>query len=152
MQMFTESDLSSSLSSPINVILAIDIGSSSIRCSAHQRSNVDASKTTLMDHCSMSREFQAIDPITGRIKMQDSFHGKYLLDEIDSLIDECLAALRKHVMNPFQIIGLGFSSFVMNFVAVDENGTLVGEMASLSYACQSPEVAQACQKLRRYVQ
>lgn len=100
----------------------------------------------------MSHDFQAIDPVTGRIKMQDTVHGRYLLDEIDSVIDECLAALRKHVMDPIQIIGLGFSSFVMNFVAVDENGTLVGEMATLSYACQSPEVALACRKLKRYVQ
>lgn len=80
-----------------------------------------------------------------------SSHSCLLLDEIDAMVDDCLVALRKHMTDPFRIVGLGFSTFVMNLVAVDEYGQVVGEAATLSYACQCPHVSDACRKLKRYV-
>lgn len=132
-----------------SVILALDVGSSSIRCSAHLRSHGDATETALIDDCSIARQCQTVDPATGKVNMGGSHRP--LLDEIDAVIDDCLAALREHMTDPFRIVGLGFSTFVMNLVAVDEYGQVVGEAATLSYACQSAHVSDACQKLKRYV-
>jgi len=138
--------VSSALSS---IILALDIGSSSIRCSAYLLSDVEATQTSPIENCRKVRRFQTVDPVTGKINMTLSEESN-LLDEIDSLIDECLETLRIS-MHPFRIVGLGFSSFVMNLVAVDESGKVVGGAATLSYACHSHEVASACRTLKRCV-
>ena len=49
---------------------------------------------------------------------------------------------------PFRIVGVGFSSFVMNLVGVNGLGVPVGEEASISYACNTAEVAKEVQSLQ----
>jgi len=47
-----------------------------------------------------------------------------------------------------QVIGIGFSTFVMNLVGVDVYGEPVDELATLSYACNREDVVWQCRRLR----
>ena len=99
-----------------------------------------------------------------------------LFDEIDNCIDESLISLRSHFfqMNhnskhkkhdtthdhhndntnsdtntkTFQIVSIGISSFVMNFIGIDSKGDLINEESTLSYACNSIEVSKDCTRLK----
>ena len=70
-----------------------------------------------------------------------------LLDEIDSCIDEILNKLDEHSV----VVGLGFSTFCMNLIGVDNRGRIVGEEATLSYACNNGRVVQECKRLKKCV-
>jgi gluconokinase len=144
----------------MKVLIALDIGSSSLRCSAYELLE-DSNAVEALDGCSTQTKFRSIRPTTGRIALllnqkaegdDGSSSSSSLLDEIDRCVDECLKALReKHHEDGFSIVGLGFSTFVMNLVGVDENGQPVDEQATLSYACNAPLVAQECRNMKRYV-
>lgn len=47
------------------------------------------------------------------------------------------------------IVAVGFSSLVMNLVGVDAEGIPVGDEATLSYACNLPQVATKVKELQR---
>jgi ribulose kinase len=139
----------------MEVILALDVGSSSARCSAYQiLPNHDATAVTVqaLDGCSAQRKIRSVQPNTGKIILNgqtEQGEAYSLLDEIDSCIDTTLQALRQHHHAHVNVVGLGFSTFVMNLVGVDSDGNAVGEEATMSYACNSPEVAQECRNLKR---
>lgn len=126
----------------MHVILALDIGSSSIRCSAYQIG--DHGTTTPLEQ--YSRTIRSVQPNTGKIQLETA-EGKSLWDEVDACIDTILQDIRQNYAS-FQVMGLGFSTFVMNLVGVDCSGNVVGEEATLSYACNSSEVVDKCRKLR----
>jgi sugar (pentulose or hexulose) kinase len=122
------------------VILAIDIGSSSVRCSAYSfRDNT----VNCLVGCSSSRLIQAA--AAGARKETIDL----LLEYADCCVDETLEKLRQqeqHNTN-FRVVALGFSTFVMNLVGIDRAGNLV-DGATLTYSCNSPLVTRECQNLR----
>lgn len=139
----------------MQVILALDIGSSSARCSAYRIVD-DSTSTTIkaLDGCTFQRKIRSVQPNTGKILLNGTNEGESynLLDEIDASIDATLEALREHCADePFQVVAVGFSTFVMNLIGVDKNGNPVGEEATISYACNSPQVAEECRNLKRFV-
>jgi len=136
----------------IQLILTIDIGSSSLRCCVYRfhpaaSANVNT-ELQVMEGCGSSCVFRSVQPNTGRINLVD-IDGKTIFDKIDECVDDTLENLRSRMSTPFDIVGVGFSCFVMNLVGVDEDGRIVGQEASLSYACNTPEVADECCLLRR---
>jgi sugar (pentulose or hexulose) kinase len=82
-----------------------------------------------------------VTPSTGHIRI----HG--VLTAIDECIDHVLELLRSSLQNDYQVVAIGFSTFVMNFVGVDEMGKPVGEEATLSYACNRRDVVAQCARL-----
>ena len=129
----------------VQVILALDIGSSSIRCGAYKV--IGASKVEQLDGCFASKVLNTVEPNTGKIELTTQ-DGTSLLDEIDSIVDTTLHCLRK-CQTPTRVVGMGFASFCMNLIALDAAGIPVGKDATLSYACSSPTVADQCRRLKR---
>lgn len=137
------------------IILTLDVGSSSVRCTSYHvldRRNKGESygeNETCIEAvlgCSAFQTIRSVEPNTGKICLEHS-----LFHKIDMIIDETISSLRQHfahISTPFRVVGLGFSSFVMNLVALDENGHVVGADASLSYACNTLQVAEQCHRLR----
>ena len=99
----------------------------------------------------------AVIPSTGHIRVYD------VLDAIDTCVDETLRSLRR-IVHPdpssslfppssggdeyYRVVAVGFSTFMMNLVAVDIDGDPVGEVATCSYACNRADVVEECEKLR----
>lgn len=147
----------------MQVILAVDVGSSSVRCSAYRVVDDDSSTASVqaLDGCSAQSKLRSVEPNSGKIilmgthdssKQEGESRDYSLLEEIDACIDTTLIALReRYPPASLQVIGLGFSTFVMNLVAMDKNGVIVGSEATLSYACNTPQVANECRSLRRFV-
>ncbi len=153
-------------------LLAIDAGSSSIRCTAYECVNFRggggvntstdrhlSSKSTSsstapivkpVDGVSHAISLEAIVPNTGHIRINE------VLTAVDNCIDETLNLLRQRMLpcddmtdsSPYHIVAIGFSTFVMNFVALDIHGDPVGDVATCSYACNRDDVVNECQRLR----
>lgn len=126
------------------IVLTLDIGSSSIRCGAYKV--IGDSKVERLEGCFASRVLRTVEPNTGKIELRTE-HGKSLLDEIDAIVDETLENLRKYPTSA-RVVGMGFASFCMNLIAVDASGIPVGKEATLSYACSTPTVADVCKRLK----
>jgi hypothetical protein len=162
---------------PVKIILAVDIGSSSTRCTpwvlqrpqspvegsetANSQPSLSFGVTPLQEEhgggCGDSvvvarsvRQVRAIHPDTGRI-----ISVPLLLSAVDEVVDEILERMRtisSASSFAFEIVGVGFTSFVMNLVGVDESGEPVDDdRATLTYACNTPEVAGHVRALKRYV-
>ena len=166
-----------------SIILAIDAGSSSIRCNAYEYTDASLSSSTsdvvddrLPSDSSTSPSLvnaiegihhtismSAINPTTGNIRIQQ------VLSAIDECVDEVLCLLRmppgspsseenkssssttnyeESSSNEYQIVAIGFSTFVMNFIAVNAYGNPVGDVATCSYAVNREDVVNECQSLR----
>jgi gluconokinase len=143
--------------STAKVIVAIDIGSSSVRCSAYRfieghavETQNEGSLVQALENCRAQKSVQSVQPNTGKIKLvRDNKEGqKSLMDNLDECMDQLLEMIRKSDLGPYQVVAVGFSAFVMNLVAVDSKGGVVGDEASVSYACNSPQVAKQCHNLR----
>ena len=102
-------------------------------------------------------QLAAIIPSTGHVRVQE------VLNAIDKCVDETLRILRHTMMTfdsasdegagvvggqTFRIVAVGFSTFVMNLVAVDIYGKPVGDVATCSYACNREDVVDECERLR----
>lgn len=139
----------------MNVILAIDIGSSSIRCTPYAFDDDYDGNLIAIFGCSSSVPRQTVQPISGKIKLHDDHVGETrplgLLEHIVSSVESVLCGLRSsEEVQEFHIAAVGFSSFVMNLIAVDgSNGNLIGEAASISYACNSIGASAECKSLRQ---
>ena len=148
-----------------SIILAIDAGSSSVRCRGYEYHGNNTENTqdididnnninyiqslsplvTAMDGICHTISMSAIDHNTGHIHIQQ------VLSVIDKCVDEVLSLLRSthnNTSNGYQIIAVGFSTFVMNLVGVDVNGDPVSDVATCSYACNRDDVVRECQSLR----
>jgi len=148
-----------------SLILTLDVGSSSIRCSVHQTEynlkNNGCPKIKTIPEYTTVRKVSSVRPNTGKIILHrrpprnDSFKNNdnseersiHLLDDIDSCIDETLGKIGEN----FEVVGLGFSTFCMNLIGVDRQGRVVGENATLSYACNDGRVTQECERLKKWV-
>ena len=132
------------------LILAIDVGSSSIRCSAYRM----GTSVVAVEGCSSSIKMQGVEPNTGKIKIyrkNDGSDEQCMLDDIDSCVDATLDKVREKYgasKSSFIVSAVAFSTFVMNLVGIDRNAKPVGNDATLSYACNTPEVARECEAIR----
>jgi sugar (pentulose or hexulose) kinase len=133
----------------MSVILAIDIGSSSIRCTAYDVSNQECNQYRAVASQSQSR--RSVQPGTGKILLANDDDGTTLLDDIDVLVDQVLSQLQSVSHEAYNVIAVGFSSFVMNLVGVDVHGHLMGDHATLSYACSQSDVNAEVNNLKRCV-
>ena len=160
-----------------DVILGVDVGSSSVRCTAYHysRKNNSSIDTIPVGGCSSSIQRRSVEPITGMIQT-DGF-----LDAVDSTVEEVLSKLRAKFEcdeRKFVVQAVGFSTFVMNLIAVNEQGKLIPldknddmerkflskndaatkptdskryrntNTVSISYACNAAEVHAECQRIR----
>jgi hypothetical protein len=131
-----------------SVILAIDIGSSSIRCTAYDVSNQESHQYRVVTSQSQSR--RSVQPGSGKIVLLND-NSTTLLDDIDVLVDQVLNQLHSVTNVTYNVIAVGFSSFVMNLVGVDVHGQWIGDHATLSYACSQSEVNTEVKRLKRCV-
>jgi len=69
-----------------------------------------------------------------------------MLHQIETCLDETLESLRP---KKFSVVGLGITTFAMNLIGVDANGEIIGKDATFSYACNTPDVAEECRRLRQ---
>lgn len=122
----------------MEIILALDIGSSSIRCTAYAIQDSTIRSTPV---ASSSTKARTVQPETGTIQLSYGTHT--LQDKIDECVDKVLKKL-----NNARVVAVGFSTFVMNLIAVDKDGKVLGDRFTLSYACNTPMVAQECRRLR----
>lgn len=67
---------------------------------------------------------------------------------IDQCIDNVLSSLRPS-HSSYHIVAIGFSSFVMNLVGVDEMGEPVGNEATCSYACNRKDAVDECERVKQ---
>ena len=131
-----------------DVILAVDAGSSSVRCSAFHAVSASAG---LEGGCDVVRKIEchsikldALAPTTGRININA------ILDAVDVCVDETLESIRRLFPGgTARVVSIGMTTFCMNLVGVDQFGEPVGESATLSYACNSERVAQECLSLKQ---
>jgi ribulose kinase len=132
-------------SNDVPVVIALDIGSSSIRCSAYRVLGKDGVK--MLDQCYTVRQLKTVESISGKIRLTTE-QGTDLLDEIDGIVDDVLQKLRE-LAEPTKVLGLGFASFCMNLIALDALGHPVGQEATISYSCSTSDVGDECRWLKR---
>ena len=176
------SESSDTTTKPAGVVLAIDVGSSSVRCTAYDclatthRRGHETVATVPIPGCFASIQRPGVEPLSGAVRTID------LMDAIDGSVDGVLTKLGKHFegrKRGFRVEAVGFSTFVMNLVAVDANGKLVtfgdgddddddqkgdsnsnedaeavhhgtpSTTVSISYACNATRVNEECRRLRR---
>jgi gluconokinase len=118
------------------IIITIDVGSSSVRSSAYA---LHSGGTLSPSMASASRPKRSVQPNTGKIVLKGV--GDSPLRKLRELFDRD---------QQWEVLGIGFSTFVMNLVGVSVDGEVVGEEASISYACNSAAVGDEVQALKRY--
>ena len=102
-----------------------------------------------LSNTSSCSKVSSVRPTTGHIVLRHNKEST-LFDLIDGCVDDTLALLRKHYQDSnYEVVGVGFSSFVMNFIGLNDSGHPVGEEATLSYASNTPDVVKECQVLKR---
>ncbi len=143
-----------------SIIIALDIGSSSIRCSPYLICT-NPRTVKALSNCASVRKISSVKPNSGKIILCHHAHSttlnkddgekgtvssqqnETLFDEIDKSIDESLSKLRsEYKHHKFQIVGLGISSFVMNLIGIDDKGELI---LSNSNNCDS-NTGDACER------
>lgn len=124
-----------------SIILAIDVGSSAIGCTGYEYNGIEPAKP--VNGVSHTIPVSTVIASTGNIRIHE------VLAAIDNCIDNTLQLLRLHMPDPcYQVIAIGFTSFMMNLVAVDIHGEPVGQAATCSDMCDREEVVLECQHLR----
>ena len=157
-----------------SIILNVDVGSSRIDCSAYEyRHNIVSLEQWSLASCMLEAGDKGVmcvggnsssDQLVDRVIQHTipllaiSDAGNVRINEvllgIDNCIDEMLKLLsQQHHHAPagdssYQVIAIGFTTFVMNLVAVDIHGDPVGEAATCSYACNKEDVVEECNRLR----
>jgi gluconokinase len=147
--MSSSSSVDDRVDRPQAIVITIDVGSSSVRSSAYA---LNAGGTLSPSMASASRPKRSVQPNTGKIVLKGVGDSPSLMDLVDQCVDETLQKLRELFGRDqqWEVLGIGFSTFVMNLVGVSADGAVVGEEASISYACNSAAVAEEVQALKRY--
>lgn len=128
-----------------SIILVIDTGSSSVRCTAYKLKDdppKDGSSSIIAIGISHSIPLSSVIPSTGYIRVNET------LMSIDDCIDNVLSSLRPSISD-YQVVAVGFSTFVVNLIGVNEMGEPVDEVATCSYACNRRDVVEECQSLKQ---
>ena len=146
------------------LILCIDLGSSSVRCSLFEWGETvrpfRLDDTATSSSSSASQSWEAVRE--GKILWWQNTatdadnQPLCLLDLVDQCMDQVLGGKMLAAATTTsskdddapQIVAVGFSSLVMNLVGVDRDGQVVPE-ATLSYACNDATVAQKVKELER---
>jgi sugar (pentulose or hexulose) kinase len=130
------------------LVLAIDVGSSSVRCTAYEVTSAEGCDP--FDVCAASSvPRRVVQPVTGQILVySNEDEEQNLFDDIDQCVDEVLDQLRSR---SGKVVAIGFSTLVMNLIGVDERWIPVANNATLSYACQIPSVNKEVDLLKRCV-
>jgi hypothetical protein len=138
------------------LILCVDLGSSSVRCSLYElvddlvvEGNDGRAAVQVVDGLVTGLSWQAVHPHTGRLCLQQD-DDRSLFAVVEACIDETLQKLATSTKSDGAIVAVGFSSLVMNLLGVDAAGQPVGEEATLTYACHSSAVAAKVQELQGY--
>jgi len=133
---------------PRRVILAIDIGSSSVRCSAYSRHNNDDTDAVHVSSmiASTQKQLRGVEPSTGQILVSK------IQTQVDTCVDDVLNQLQRGALDDdtsssFEIVSIGISTFVMNLIGLDNDNNVV---TTLSYACNTPSVAAESRALLHY--
>lgn len=92
----------------VPLIIAIDIGSSSVRCSAWGCPETD---WTVLEGSSVQVEYNIFDE-------NGHSDAKFILKNVDQVVNDCIAYLRTNGLLK-NLKAIGFSSFCMNLVGVD---------------------------------
>jgi len=117
--------------------LAVDIGSSSVRCSAYVL-RVDRSVTFVSGTLAQIKR--------DAIEIDGTADAEKVLHDVETSVDECLCRLR--AMDLAHLVSVvGFASFVMNLVGVDRSGRPITPV--LTYADRHPSTATYARKLRQ---
>lgn len=95
------------------LFLVIDIGSSSIRCSAFV---IPDDGPPIFIPESIQRSLGSSIQDSG--EKQSLHNANQILERVNTVVDQCLAFLRQHQLHQ-HIIAIGFTSFVMNFFGVN---------------------------------
>jgi len=137
---------------PRHVVLSIDVGSSSIRCTAYDITSAVAYAVAYdpLPVCAASSALRkVIQSGTGRILVYSDTNSedRTLFDDIDQCVDEVVQQLNS---STDKVVAIGFSTLVMNLIGVDEHGIPIGNDTTMSYACQTPTVNQEVDRLKRY--
>ncbi len=148
---------SNNVSDKMNVILSIDVGSSSIRCTAYEFKATEPTKIEAVPGCSSSRKISCVEPETGHIiltRTDTNGHSSpssnrevTLFEDIDGIVEDTISALRD-TSHPFKIRGVGITTFVMNLVGIDSASQPCGKDFTLSYACNSSGARKQCLQLK----
>jgi sugar (pentulose or hexulose) kinase len=129
------------------VVLTIDVGSSSIKCGVYEI--IEDTNVQQLDNCFLSLSIRTVEPNTGKIELiSTNEEGNSLFDDIDGLIDAMLDRLRTYPKE-LNVRGIGFSTFCMNLLALDQLGNPLGKDATISYACSTEAVRNECAILKR---
>jgi sugar (pentulose or hexulose) kinase len=168
------SNMSQSDGEPLKeLILALDLGSSSIRCSVYEKTTPSSDKDCIVSvrqppkdslvYAQSTQEYSAVHPQTGLIRSPQD-----IIDKVDECVEECLLSLRQKQRDgadrdesstkegpnsnrpcKWKIVAIGFTNFSMNLVGVDKDGNVLGQDFTLCYACQCPKVSAIAEQLRR---
>lgn len=141
---------------PECIILSLDIGSSGVRCLPYllNAGTPPTPPISVLEGCSSYRKTRIVEPGTGTIiGLAKGPEELDLLGRVDGCVSKTLGLLReRYGSRGFMCAGVGFSTFVMNLVGVDKSGSIVvgedGKSASITYACNSIQVAAECRRLR----
>lgn len=118
--------------------LAVDMGSSSVRCSAYvlRPTGVSFIPGTLAQ---VKRD--AIGP-------DGTANAERVVQDVEAVVDGCLRRLRARGLGDFVAV-VGFAAFVMNLVGVDQGGQPVTPV--LTYADRHPSTGLYVERLRKQV-
>ena len=106
-----------------DLILAIDLGSSSVRASAYHLNGPRLEETT---------EFRNTEQA-----VEGTFDPQTLTELTEEVIDDCLARVRKLAAKP-RFIGVAWTSFAMSWLGVDPTGLPVTPVYTYSDALSGP--------------
>lgn len=122
----TDAELEGSLygeGSQLDLILAVDLGSSSVRASAYRLDGTRLEETT---------EFRSTEQ-----SLDGTFDPQVLTDLTEEVISDCLAHVRK-VTNNARLIAAAWTSFAMSWLGVDSTGQPVTPVYTYSDALSGP--------------
>eukprot|EP00903_Cladosiphon_okamuranus_P014974 g13859.t1 len=95
----------------VRLLLAIDIGSSSVRCSAY----TVGSPPLLVPDCAVQLKHAVVK------KEDGTADAEKVVDLVDSAVDRCFSELRARGVS-YAVTAVGFACFGMNLVGVGEDG------------------------------
>ena len=116
------------------IILAVDIGSSSVRCTAYTFSPPD---TTINLHGACSKV------LTPEFDENGQFDPQILRSSVEAAITNCLSKISTEDI----IVAIGFDCFAMSFVGSGASGNAITKV--FSYAERSESTVMYTDKLRR---
>ena len=107
-----------------NVVLVIDIGSSSIRCSPYSMSTESLNDMRLLSECAQKISFNLnkVNRKSYDEKGDEVYPSAQVLKIVDEAVCGCIHSLRCHTNGEIVIHAIGISSFAMNIFGINSEG------------------------------